>query len=117
MKPETGPLQLVISEPEQWFSQLDEGMFYRALYAITSIKSLEKVPKAAPDAADHNWIVLQLNAAQMDDTSLKNMVGLLQRYEIDASALATQCSAMNERWFKSKDASWYKAVFGRPVTV
>lgn len=50
----------------------------------------------------------------MDDESLLELIGLLMRYQLDMSVLASQCSELNQHWFKNPQTYWHQRVFGAP---
>jgi|WetSurMetagenome_2_1015567.scaffolds.fasta_scaffold1714486_1 hypothetical protein len=111
---ETLPLSgnpLVIPEPLQWFSPLDEDIFYHGLKSIPAITSFTIEP-GRPLQGEPNKLVLVLNEPFMDEDSLRNLIGLMSRYSLKMSSLAAQCTEENARWFKNPEKYWYQGVFG-----
>jgi len=102
--------QLTIPEPLRFYSALDEDMFFHGLKSIAAIKSYV-VKNGRPDKGRPNLVVLTLDKPVMEDVSLMNLIGLMARYALDMSSLASQASEENAVWFKDNKAYWFKNVF------
>ncbi len=102
--------QLTIPEPLRFYSALDEEMFFHGLTSIAAIKSYV-VKNGRPDKGRPNLVVLMLDKPVMEDVSLMNLIGLMARYSLDMSSLASQASEDNAVWFKDNKAYWFKNIF------
>ncbi|MGY4516913.1 hypothetical protein [Lysobacter sp. HA18] len=72
----------------------------------------KSIPAVAEVWGERDEIILSLRAAPVDDDSLRELAGLLYRYEVPMSQLAGLESADNSAWFRRKGAYWYSSVFG-----
>jgi hypothetical protein len=102
--------QLVIPQPLPWYSKAEENAFYEALGSIEGIRFFKIVP-GAPLVGIPNNMVLMLDAPILDSNALRNLIGLMFRYSLNMSSLASQCSPDNEVWFRDPQNYWYEKVF------
>ena len=103
--------KLVISEPLKFYCQFDEDCFYHWLKSLDSLQELEILP-GNPLNGISNKILLSFHQEGIDDEDLKQLIGLLMRYQLDMSSLISLCTKSNEKWFKNPKAYWYCQVFG-----
>lgn len=54
---------------------------------------------------------LYIDESKVGELNLRDLLALLHRYQVDASALAVLCNSKNESWFKDQSAYWYDRVF------
>jgi hypothetical protein len=92
---------LIIEEPRLWFAYSDEKNFFRWLESTPSVGKVVRVDRG---------LELQLKEP-VDDESLRDLIALLTRYDLDRSVLAVLATAKNRSWFKNKKSFWYNSVF------
>jgi hypothetical protein len=94
-------MKVKIREPRLFFSDGDEDYFFEWLQSIPEVKDVVRVKTD-----------LELTLAdQVDDTSLRELLGLLKRYGLDMTPLRALLTPENEHWFAEKKAYWYRSVF------
>jgi hypothetical protein len=94
-------MKVKIQEPRLFFSDGDEDYFFEWLQSIPEVKDVVRVKTD-----------LELTLAdQVDDTSLRELLGLLKRYGLDMTPLRALLTPENEHWFAEKKAYWYRSVF------
>lgn len=102
---------LIIPEPMSWFAPIDEDIFFDALKSISAITSLTIEPRN-PIAGEPNHLILNLEKKYLDEESLRNLIGLMYRYSLNMTSLASQCHEKNAHWFCNPQKYWYESVFG-----
>ncbi|HEY9773533.1 MAG TPA: hypothetical protein V6C81_06960 [Planktothrix sp.] len=102
-----GTVQLIIPEPRLWYSPSDERGFYNQLNKLDDVSGLFTRP-----ASGGNEIVLSLVFTYLTDASLRNLIGLMKRYQLPMHSLAGQCNEGNQHWFRNPIGYWYESVFG-----
>ena len=87
-----------------WFySQGDERAFFEFAQGIKGVKRIGGVGEEI-----HLHVAARLSAE-----SLRDLLALFRRYEIELGPLRQFVTAANQKWFKAKNQYWHKAVFGR----
>jgi hypothetical protein len=71
---------------------------------------LEKIPCIAGYHGEGIDLLIDLNDT-VDDESLRELIALFFRYNIDLSQLAVLATESNGAWFKNPQAYWYESVF------
>ena len=98
--------QLTFPGPESFYCQRDEDHFFEWLLAIDGVK----------DVRGHlTDLTVFLSTEFLSEPALKDLIGLLYRYEVPMSCLRTQLTAKNEHWFKDPQKYWYENVFVNPL--
>ena len=85
-------------QPIEYFSNLDEEYFFTWAHDVGCVERT------------HSGY-LYIEEEKADEPNLRDLLGLLHRYKVDASPLAVLCNPSNEAWFKNKQAYWYSSVF------
>lgn len=98
--------KLIIPEPRPWYSNADEDQFFNILYALPEVEHVQGY-----NNSPHNDLVLSLSQQYLSDDSLRNLLGVMTRYQLPMVALSNQCATHNEAWFKNPDSYWYNSVF------
>lgn len=84
-----------------WFAYSDEKNFFGWLESIPSVVKVVGLGRT-----------LELRLKEpVDDESLRDLIALLTRYNLDCTALAVLATAKNRTWFKDKKKYWYASVF------
>ena len=81
-----------------FYSQLDEEAFFSWAKKIECVVSIERG-------------VLSIDPEKVNDSRLRELIGLLSRYEAHMAQLSEFASSDNECWFKNKTMFWYDKVF------
>jgi hypothetical protein len=102
--------RLVIPEPRLWYCRADEANFYNTLNDLPEVEKLKTYPPV-DRKTQPNEIVLSLTQQYLTDDSLRTLLGLMTRYQLVMSCLASQCGPHNRKWFKDKRSFWYSSVF------
>lgn len=97
---------LTIPEPDGFSCQLDEEHFFKWLQEIYGVKEVR---------GHTAGLTVYLAVPALSDSALRNLIGLLFRYDIPMSFLRSQLTPKNERWFNEPDKDWYQSVFGDAV--
>ena len=84
-----------------WFAYSDERNFFGWL---------ESIPSVVKVVGTGRGLELQLKEP-VDDESLRDLIALLTRYNLDRSVLAVLATVKNRSWFKDKRKYWYVSVF------
>ena len=53
-----------------------------------------------------------LSVSALSDYALRDLIGLLFRYDVPMSFLRSQITSGNEHWFKDPGTYWYEKIFG-----
>ena len=85
----------------EYCSLLDEEIFF---YALKRISAVEKIEGAGRDL----FITVRSKPSKQ---SLRELLGLFFRYEIDMSQFAVFETKQNAAWFRAPSAYWAKLVF------
>lgn len=95
----------LICKQVRFHSEGDEISFFEWLKKIQAIKEI----KGAGDE-----IRLHILNPDVDDGSLRELISIFTRYNIDLSQLSQFKNKSNEKWFyQYKRAYWWKGVFGK----
>ncbi len=95
--------QLVIPQPEYYFSNADEDHFFLWLTSIKAIKEIE---------GRTGSVILYLHNSFMDDNDLRELIALMFRYGLNMRCLQYQCNDINSVWLKDPKNYWYQSIFG-----
>jgi hypothetical protein len=94
-------MQLRISEPDKFYSSLDEGCFFYGLKTIPTVESV---------IGDRDGLVLEISR-DFDKNDLKDLIGIMMRYGLDLSCLRAIAVDIDSIEFNNHDAYWYKSMF------
>ena len=83
-----------------FYSSLDETNFFRWLESIDSVRSVAGVGKQ-----------LEIEVVEVADGSLRELIALFYRYNLDGRVLAQFETDANSSWFRSAGSYWYGSVF------
>lgn len=74
---------------------------------------LERIPAFRSSRGLGEILIVELADVADDDDSLRELIALFMRHDMDASALRNFESDQNREWFKENTrAYWHKSVFG-----
>lgn len=91
-------------EGPAYFSQGDESAFFAW---IESVPAVTRVYGIGTD------LIVELKSSDIDDESLRELISLFQRYQIDMTMLRDFENTSNKKWFSgNKSSFWHDAVFG-----
>jgi hypothetical protein len=90
-----------IEEIGRFYSSGDEEAFFFWLKSIPAVKSF---------TGKHKGLSVEI-ADPIDDDSLRELIGLLSRYEINMSCLRLLAHDQNASWLKDKDRYWYNSIW------
>ncbi|UXY16943.1 hypothetical protein N8I74_08005 [Chitiniphilus purpureus] len=93
---------LIINEPNPFWSYLDEKSFFAWL---------ESIPAVIEVVGDGGGLNVSLRIP-LEESSLRDLIALMHRYQIDKRCLRRFCVPENEKWFKDPEKYWYISVFG-----
>jgi hypothetical protein len=84
-----------------FYSELDEAMFFDALKRVSAINKIEG---QGPD-------LLLSVPARLSNKTLREVIGLFARYNVDLRQLAVFLTEKNRPWFYNPETFWFKRVF------
>ncbi|MGI0118295.1 hypothetical protein [Zooshikella sp. RANM57] len=87
------------TQPVVYYSQLDEDHFFTWAQEIPCVKSIDQG-------------YLHIDETEIDEEALRDLLALLERYQLSAKSLADLCTPENELWFKDRNKYWYDGIFG-----
>ncbi|MCA9815475.1 MAG: hypothetical protein H6677_09415 [Candidatus Obscuribacterales bacterium] len=93
---------LTIPEPVSFYCQLDEDHFFLWLQEIEGVKEVRGLPAG---------LTVYLSVSILSDSALRDLIGLLFRYDVPMSFLRSQLTPSNEHWFMDSEAFWYEKIF------
>ena len=85
----------------RWFSDGDEDYFFAWLKSVDQVKHYAGGPRG---------LVVTL-AEPVDDPNLRELIGLMRRYDLDMKWLRQLRTKENEKWFASETKDWHQSVF------
>lgn len=92
----------LVCKDVEYLSPLDEEQFFGWLNKIECIEEISGV-------GDSIKIAL---ASKVNDESLREIIALFYRYEVDMTQLQTLLTKTNRHWFfENKEAYWHSVVF------
>jgi hypothetical protein len=92
----------------QFYCQLDEDHFFEWLKQIDGVVEFR---------GNLTELMVSLSVSYLTEPALRDLIGLLYRYNLPMGALQSQLTPENEHWFKNREAYWYAAVFERGRTL
>lgn len=92
---------LTIPGPAPFYCQLDEDHF-KWLQEIDGVKEVR---------GHRTDLTIYLSVPVLSDSALRDLIGLLYRYDVQMSVLRSQLTAQNEHWFKDPEKYWYEKIF------
>lgn len=98
---------LTVSEPTCFYCQLDEDHFFKWLQEIEGVKEVR---------GHSTGLTIYLSVPGLSDSALRDLIGLLFRYDVPMSFLRSQLTPKNAQWFKDREKYWYERVFVDPET-
>ncbi|MBY0550921.1 MAG: hypothetical protein K2W95_26825 [Candidatus Obscuribacterales bacterium] len=93
---------LTIPAPAPFYCQLDEDHFFNWLQEIEGVKEVR---------GHLTDLTIYLSVPVLTDAALRDLIGLLYRYDVQMSVLRSQLTPRNEHWFKDPDKYWYEKIF------
>jgi hypothetical protein len=86
-----------------YFSERDENIFFTWLNEIPAIVKKQGIA---------NNLHLHIDQKKLNETGLRELLALFQRYGIDMKQLKTFLNEDNKGWFfENKEAFWHQRVF------
>jgi len=86
----------------RFYSRGDEEIFFGWAQKIPAVKKV---------FGELDEIVLSINSSIIDDTSLRELIALLYRYNLPLQQLAIFENPENQEWFNDKNKFWHNEVF------
>ncbi len=93
---------LTIPGPAPFYCQLDEDHFFKWLQEIEGVKEVR---------GHLTDLTIYLSVSVLSDAALRDLIGLLYRYDVQMSVLRSQLTPKNEHWFKDPETYWYEKIF------
>jgi hypothetical protein len=94
--------QQLVTELNIFVSQLDEDMMF---------SWLDKIPRVLGYKGKGIELFIDLKAGEIDDESLRELIGVFFRYELDLFQLKQFETESNRHWFRDPESFWYSKVF------
>ena len=85
-----------------FYSPGDEFAFFEFARRIKGVREIEGV-------GDEIHIHV---SARLSDTSLRDILGLFQRYKIEMRQLSQFETVKNREWFRDERKFWFKKIYG-----
>ena len=95
------PTQLV-AHATRFFSAHDEAAFF---------EWLDKLKCVADYHGEGRNLLIRLKDEPVDDASLRELLALFSRYNIEMSQLAAFETDLNRAWFRASNTYWHATVF------
>ena len=95
--------QQLVTTLNIYVSQLDEAMMFQWL---------DKIPCVLGYKGKSVELFIDIKDSEIDDESLRELIGLFFRYELDLFELQQFENESNKHWFKDPESFWYSRVFG-----
>jgi hypothetical protein len=93
---------LIIPEPNGFYCQLDEDHFFKWLQDIEGVKEVR---------GHSTGLTVYLSVSVLSDASLRDLIGLLYRYDLPMAFLRSQLTPKNAHWFNDPEKFWYEKIF------
>src|SRR4051812_7367532 len=87
----------------QFYSSEDEASFFSWAESIAAVSSISGTGPS---------IRLAVKRKSISDRSLRELIGLFQRYNISMRQLVQFETEKNKRWFAEPSAFWFRSTFG-----
>lgn len=101
----TNTVPILVRSPDgPYFSNGDERAFFEW---VSRLRCMKRVEGVGPE------LRLHVSGRRLSDTCLQELVALFLRYGVSMRQLAQFETPKNRAWFRSRQAVWYEAVFGR----
>jgi hypothetical protein len=84
-----------------FYSEADELSFWDFARRIKGVRKIDGVSDEI-----HIHVL-----ARLSDASLRDILGLFQRYKIEMRQLRQFATARNSEWFRNENEFWFKKVF------
>jgi hypothetical protein len=102
--PEEKPgLPVLKCQNTNFYSQLDEAMFFEAMERIPAIKKIEG---RGPD-------LFLYVPSRLSNKTLRDIIGLFFRYHVDMRQLAVFLTEKNRPWFHNPQSFWFQKIFSK----
>lgn len=86
-----------------FYSQLDEELFFTGLKKISAVKKIEG---KGPD-------LFVSVPSRLSDKTLRELLGLFFRFNVDMNQLAQFLTPKNRSWFRKPKTFWFESVFSK----
>ena len=96
-------MEIVIAEPQVFYSRGDEDAFFGRLYNLPCVGPIVGLPDGLHIKLKH----------RPSDSQLREIIALLFRYNLDMTPLAALRTARNAPWFDKPGMFWHQKVFGK----
>jgi hypothetical protein len=93
---------LTFPEPASFYCQVDETHFFKWLQEIEGVREVR---------GHLTDLTVYLSGPALSDSALRDLIGLLHRYDVPMSCLRSQLTPKNEHWFKDPEKYWYEKIF------
>lgn len=85
-----------------FYSKGDEDAFFSWAQKIPAVKEV---------FGEIDEIVLSIGSASIEDSSLRELIAFLYRYNLPLHQLAIFKNSSNQEWFHNENKFWYSGVF------
>jgi len=89
-------------QPTTYYSEQDEENFFT--WAL-DIECVERTHSG----------YLFIDKLSVNENSLRELIALFHRYNVNSTCLAVFCNSENEAWFKNSEMYWYNNIFNNNV--
>ena len=87
--------------PRTFYSQADEAGFFSALRSVGAAKNIKGIKDT----------LVASFPTRISESTLRDLIGIFYRYEIDMTQLKQFRNSANEDWFHDTKSFWFKRVF------
>lgn len=96
-------MKTLIARGVTYYSELDEKSFFGWLDSIPGVVRYEG-----------RGIDLSIYTSdELSDASIREMISLFNRYDVDMVQLGQYVSEANAKWLKNKSMFWFQPIFGK----
>lgn len=93
---------ILIAKSVVYLSEHDESAFFEWL---EKIKCVERITGSGDE------LYIKLKESPIDNMSLREILALFYRYDVDMKQLAQFLNNKNKKWFYGPQAYWFERVF------
>ncbi len=87
-------------------------LFYSAKDEASFFAWAESIPAVSSVFGRGQIIYMSVRSQSISDRSLRELIGLFQRYRISMRQLAQFRTEKNQAWFAEREAFWFRSTFG-----
>jgi hypothetical protein len=96
----------ILKQPSFFGSKLDKDAYFRWIQEIPGVISIEGLPSADPAGGGAAGLRVGINTGQFDEWSLRELLALYYRYDLDFEELKIFINDDNQQWVYDAEKFW-----------